>query len=222
MTSGRYDRASIVAWWVTGAVCVVAFAALLGTSDASLGQRWSRWSTERRILKEARRMWPELFRTGYVGGPREAPVVVEFMDYECPFCRQVEPELLEAVNRGDIRLHIVHLPIVSLHRNAKSAAVAAICAERQGRLGAMHGNLMSNDRWRQSHDFLTVARESGVPDLAQFKVCFTDGSASAEVAKQTDMADRLRIAGTPVFVTRSAVHIGALADGDLRRLITRR
>ena len=69
-------------------------------------------------------------------GPSDAWVtVVEFADFECPFCRSAQPALtgIEAVYAGDLRLVFKHFPLTSIHPHARAAAVAAECAGEQGK-----------------------------------------------------------------------------------------
>ena len=137
-----------------------------------------------------------------VRGPPEAPVtIVEFTDYECPFCREyvttVLPALLERY--GDSLRYIVrNSPNPVTHAHAVTAAEAAECAHRQGRFWEYHDALF------EDRDTLTVERlrahavDLGL-DARAFGQCLDDGAAHDIVAR--DLLDGLQngVSGTPTF-----------------------
>ncbi len=81
----------------------------------------------------------------HVRGPHEAPVtVVEYGDYECPFCGQAEPVVRELLaDFGDVRYVWRHLPLTDVHPHAQLAAEAAEVAALQGRFWDMHDLLIT-------------------------------------------------------------------------------
>lgn len=137
-------------------------------------------------------------------GSSTAPVtIVEFTDYECPFCRQFEtatlPEILKRyVDTGKVRLVIHDFPL-STHANAMSAAEAAHCAGDQGKFWQMHDALFSEPGKISTADLMNRAGAMKL-DVEAFKACLESGKDRTEVMKQMTVASDLRIVATPSFL----------------------
>jgi protein-disulfide isomerase len=83
----------------------------------------------------------EVAATGPAMGPADAPVtIIEFSDFECPFCKRIHPTLKQVMDTydGKVRLVYRHLPLTNIHPNAQKAAEASLCAHEQGQFWAMH------------------------------------------------------------------------------------
>lgn len=110
---------------------------VLGRVGMESGSSALHWLTNiresRRIHAVLSREWPELASTGSSLGGTSGVTLVEFSDYECPFCRRTDQAIDSALRRGAFRVVMHHFPIVSIHPAAEGAARAAICAEQQGR-----------------------------------------------------------------------------------------
>lgn len=139
-------------------------------------------------------------------GRASAPVtLVEFMDYQCPFCgqhfRTVFPRLRgNYIERGKIRYVIRDLPL-PMHTHAKTAAVAARCAREQGRseYWAYHDSLFSHQRERGGAFFRDAADQVGL-DTAQFNLCLRNASVLQAVEADVQAAKSAGLTGTPSFV----------------------
>ena len=137
-------------------------------------------------------------------GSRDAPLVlVEFSDYQCPFCRrhaqQVLPELLKQyVETGKVRYAMKQFPLVSLHPQAELAARAALCAGDQGDYWEMHDALFS---W--SGALSPEALEKGAGELGinagDFAACVAGGRHAEAVAADQALGQKLGVRGTPNF-----------------------
>jgi protein-disulfide isomerase len=137
-------------------------------------------------------------------GSRTAPVtIVEFTDYECPFCRQFEtitmPQILkEYVDTGKVRLVVHDFPL-NIHANAMPAAEAAHCAGDQGKFWPMHDVLFSEPGKLGPADLIDRAGELKL-DIGAFKACLEGGKDRPDVMKQMKTASELQIVATPSFL----------------------
>lgn len=167
--------------------------------------------------------------TGAPGwGPADAPVViVEFVDYQCPFCRKVEaeavPKLLEQYPE-QLRVEIRHLPL-EIHPRAAAAARAAITAAEQDKFGEFHRALLDPELGGLSYStFTRVAEDIGL-DVERFQRDFQTRAVGDKLAADVLLARRLGIQGTPGFFVNgryidgahSAATYAALIDEELER-----
>jgi protein-disulfide isomerase len=144
-------------------------------------------------------------------GPAAAPVtIVEFSDFECPYCGQLAETLkgIRVAYRGRIRIVYRHLPL-AIHANARKAAEVATCAGQQGKFWPMHDKLFESLRRVQLGDWTAMAREAGV-EPAAFETCLSSTDASkAWMADQT-AADGFGITGTPALFVNGRLFAGAV------------
>lgn len=138
-----------------------------------------------------------------VKGPEDAALtLVEFTDYQCPFCsrhvRDTWPKIeAEYVKTGKIRYVMLDLPLESIHKLAFKAAEAANCANEQGKYWEMHDRLFQNQRALEP--WSGHAQALGL-DVAAFDACVASGKYAAEVRRDMEEARKLGITGTPGFV----------------------
>jgi protein-disulfide isomerase len=169
--------------------------------------------------RHARKAWVELTASVMSLGAGNAPLqIVEFTDYQCPFCRRAEVRLDSAVNRGMIKLHVRHIPWTSAHPAAEGAARTAICANQQGRFAAVHRLLMTTEEWQKDTNWVVIARVGGVADAEKFSACLRSPETMAALARDRQLADQLPVTGTPTFITENGVYHGltieAIAEID--------
>jgi protein-disulfide isomerase len=137
-------------------------------------------------------------------GDRNARLVlVEFTDYQCPFCarhaRDTFPLIdAEYVKTGKLRYVTREFPLESIHPHAFKAAEAALCAGDQGKYWEMHGRLFANQRALAPGQIAAHAQAVGL-DAAKFTQCLEEGTKVAKVRK--DLADGAKagVTGTPAF-----------------------
>ncbi len=145
-------------------------------------------------------------------GPADAPVtIVEFTDYQCPFCtrhyQQTYPLLLEEY--GDRVKYIVrNFPIVQNHPHAMKAAEAAECAFDQGKFWDYHDRLFENNTALNSKNLRRYAEDVGL-DTLRFNECLGSGRKSQIVARDLEDGSRNGVRGTPTFFINGEVLIGA-------------
>jgi Na+/H+ antiporter NhaA len=143
-------------------------------------------------------------------GPSEAPVtLVEYGDFQCPYCGQAEPvvrQLLEGF--GDLRYVWRHLPLSDVHPNAQMAAEAAEAAGEQDAFWGMYDLLLSNQDRLRGNDLVGYARELGL-DVDRFTEALNRHEGAARVAEDVDGADLSGVSGTPTFFVNNRRHYGA-------------
>jgi len=153
-----------------------------------------------------------------VGGNPDGDVtLVEFFDYNCPYCRRVAPVVDEA-HKGDPQLRIVYKEFPILGPNSVFAAKAALAAHRQGRYVAFHEALMQARGAADEESVLRVAEEIGL-DVARLKADMTDGTIQSTIDRNLELARALHITGTPGFVVGTQILPGATDLATLRKLI---
>jgi len=130
--------------------------------------------------------------------------IVEYTDFECPFCaryaRESYPMLIrEYVDTGKVRYVVRHLPLESIHPNARGAAQAAECARVQGKFWEMHDRLFANPRALARTDLDRTAEALGMA-MPPFRQCIESPAAAAVVTRDLEEAQRAGITATPSFI----------------------
>jgi protein-disulfide isomerase len=145
-------------------------------------------------------------------GPQDAPItLIEFSDYECPYCRkwhaEVFPRLQEAFP-GQIRYVYRDFPLVSIHSNAAPAAEAANCAGDQEKYWEYNEMLFSMERSLNQESYVEYARELAL-DIDQFSQCLESRQYQEEVSSDYEYAANLGIRSTPTFFINGIAIVGA-------------
>jgi protein-disulfide isomerase len=145
------------------------------------------------------------------GGNTAAVTIVEFGDFECPYCKAAESSLRSVLARypREVRVVFRNLPLTQIHPNAQIAAEAAICADRQGKFWEMH-DAMYDDQSALSLDALKSAATRLGLDADRFSACLADGSTSRSLDLDAKAARELGLTGTPYFFVN-----GRPIDGDV-------
>lgn len=165
---------------------------------------------------------------GFTLGSDSAPVeIVEFSDFECPFCAQfaavqmptVRAQLIET---GRVRWRFRDFPLPS-HRFARFAAHAAQCAGEQGRFWPMHDQLFFNHGWAQTgRDPARLFRELGQAaglDAAAYDACMASGRHAGRIEASRLEGERLGVRGTPTFFVGGRLYSGGQNSDQLKRLV---
>ncbi|HIL81379.1 MAG TPA: hypothetical protein EYG54_09000 [Myxococcales bacterium] len=137
---------------------------------------------------------------GHSLGPESAPVtIVEFSDFQCPYCSKVVPTVKEIAARYPDQVRIVfrHLPL-SFHANARNAAYGSICAGDQDHFWEYHDLLFANQRALHREQLSDYATSLGL-DMESFETCMSAPETEAQVAADLEEAERLGASGTPAF-----------------------
>jgi protein-disulfide isomerase len=147
----------------------------------------------------------------YSRGPADAPItIVEFSDYQCPFCRRWHDEVsrdLFAAYPDQIRLVYRNLPLTSIHPDAFSAAEAAMCAGEQGVYWDYHDKLFGGELLGTGV-YLQYAKDLNL-DMTSFEACINDQKYQAEIQADSDFALNLGVRSTPTFFINGLAIVGA-------------
>ncbi len=146
----------------------------------------------------------------HVRGPDKAPVtIVEYGDFECPYCGQAEPVVRELLRDfGDLRYVWRHLPLNDVHPHAQLAAEAAEAAARQGKFWEMRDLLFDHQGALTSRDLIGYAESLGL-DTGKFAADLRKHTGAAHVSEDVDSADLSGVSGTPTFFINGKRHYGA-------------
>lgn len=151
----------------------------------------------------------------------ERPTIIEFVDFQCPYCRDMHEVLMKGTAEGEFDLLVMHLPLERIHSLAMPAAKASLCAEAQRSGVEMNHLLMSTSDWMDNTDWGSLARNAGVPDLKQFAECLDASATAQELARHVAVAKDIRVTGTPAFVSHGGVHRGVATLEELVQLAKR-
>ena len=156
----------------------------------------------------------------HIRGPEEAPVtVVEYGDFECPYCGQAEPAVRELLRDfGDVRYVWRHLPLTDVHPDAQLAAEAAEAAGRQGKFWEMHDLLMDHQDALRPRDLIGYAASLGL-DTDRFAADLRKHAGAAHVSEDVDSADLSNVSGTPTFFVNGKRHYGAYDIQTLKKAV---
>ena len=146
----------------------------------------------------------------HVRGPDRAPVtLVEYGDFECPYCGQAEPVIRELLaDYGDLRYVWRHLPLTDVHPHALLAAYGAEAAARQGKFWDMHDQLLDHQGAMTAKDLIRYAGQLGL-DTEQFTADLRNHAGEAKITADLDSADLSGVSGTPTFFINGKRHHGA-------------
>jgi protein-disulfide isomerase len=147
----------------------------------------------------------------HIQGPADAAVtLVEYGDYECPYCGAAHPIIKEVQARMGERLRFVfrNFPITTSHPHAERAAEAAEAAASQGRFWQMHDLLYENQRRLRDQDLRDYAEELGL-DIGLFDNQLAEGVHAARVHEDFMSGVRSGVNGTPTFYINGARHDGS-------------
>jgi len=146
----------------------------------------------------------------HIRGPVAAPVtVVEYGDFECPYCGMAEPVVRELLRDfADVRYVWRHLPLSDVHAHAQLAAEASEAAANQGSFWEFHDLLFRHQDALEADDLVGYADELGL-DAERFADELREHAGAARVAEDVDSADLSGVSGTPTFFINGRRHQGA-------------
>lgn len=129
--------------------------------------------------------------------------LIEFSDYQCPFCgryfRETLPQIeKDYINTGKLKYVLRDFPLESIHKNAFKAAEAANCAGEQGKYWEMHDRLFQNQNQLGAGELPKYAQAIGL-NLSAFRECLDNGKQVAEIRKDMEDGQRAGVQGTPTF-----------------------
>ena len=145
------------------------------------------------------------------GDPKAPVTIIEFSDYECPFCKRSYDNVFgkldeEYISKGKVRVVFRDYPL-PFHKKAVPAAIAANCAGEQGKYWEVHNFFFENPDKLNADSVLNSAAGAGL-DKAKFEACINDKSKEAEITKDFKDGQKYGVRGTPSYF------IGKTTDGD--------
>lgn len=152
--------------------------------------------------------------------------IYEYSDFECPFCGKAQPVVEEVLRAypNDVKLEFRHNPL-PIHPRAMPSAIAAVCAEEQGKFWPLHDRMFANQQALSDADLRKYAADIGL-DAEKFASCIASSEASAKVRKDMTEAAAVGVVATPTFKIGESAVIGAqpfpkfksVIDSELARL----
>ena len=165
----------------------------------------------------------EIEEFDYVYGEEEAPVtMVEFTDYQCPFCGRYSNETLpkieeEYIKTGKVKYVLRNIPL-TFHQYAQKAAEAAMCAAAQGKYWEYHEVLFENQQALEVESLKKYAGQVGL-DQAKFDQCLDEGEMEQVVKDDAALAQRVGVTGTPTFFINGKKLVGAQPYEVFKKMI---
>jgi protein-disulfide isomerase len=159
----------------------------------------------------------------HVRGPLDAPVtLLEYGDYECPYCGQAEAVVRELLTSfgDDVRYVWRHLPLNDVHPHAQTAAEAAEAAAAQGAFWDMHDLLLDHQEELRPRDLVRYAEDLGL-DVDRFTADVRERAHASRIADDVASADESGVAGTPTFFVNGRRHAGAYDLATLTAAVER-
>jgi protein-disulfide isomerase len=153
------------------------------------------------------------------GNPAGDVTVVEFFDYNCPYCRRVAPTVTE-LEEADPDLRLVYKEFPILGPGSQFAARAALASRRQGKYVPFHNALMQATDQVTEATVMETAREVGL-DVEQLRADMQDPAIQEAIGRNLQLASALGITGTPSFIIGEEVVPGAVDLRTLQSLIAR-
>lgn len=154
-------------------------------------------------------------------GPADAPItIVEFSDFQCPFCKRFHEETYQALLEsypGQIRFVYRNLPLTSIHPDAMSAAVASLCADEQNVYWDFHDKLFSGELLNRNV-YTQYASELNL-DTDKFSACLDSGKFDDFISQDMDFALNLGVQSTPTFFINGLAIVGAHPLSSFQNLI---
>ena len=134
------------------------------------------------------------------GSEKAEVTIVKFEDFQCPYCKAVQPNFEEVLKRYDGKVRLIHkdLPLDQIHPQARQAAEAARCADDEGKFWQYHDKLYASAPKAAPEDLKSYAKEVGLNDNS-FEKCLSTGKYKGSVQKDVDEGARLGLTGTPIF-----------------------
>ncbi len=157
----------------------------------------------------------------YKGPDDAAIIVVEFADFQCPYCRQSFPVVREIISQYEDRVKFIYrdFPLTSLHSQAQIAAEAGECAHEQDMFWPMHDKMFINQDDLSLNALQRYAREIEIPDPIQFNTCLTSRKYETEVNKDFSDGYFAGVDGTPTFFINGQEFTGAVSVENFKTVL---
>ncbi len=167
--------------------------------------------------------WQQVSQGGILVGSHNAKVkIVEFYDYECPFCQRVEPILDKIRQKYLTEVATVHRHFpLPFHATAYQSAIAAECAHAQGVFLEYHKVIFEHQHFSATLDWTNMARTVGMPDITRFQECVKTRLPSNKIDRDIKLADSLKINAIPTLIVDRKLFQGVLSFDELDNIVQR-
>lgn len=208
---------SIFSNLTTGTLTVCAVVVTAAVVRREIFPRFAQKSPhEARMIKD----WESLVQAGHTLGPENAEIrILEFSDFQCPFCRTVQLALRQVMSEHPDRVSIIyrHFPLESIHPFAFKAALASECAAVQGRFESFHDALFAGQAEIGTRSWADYAAEAKIPMIPEFTRCVEAGALSDRVQEDFDAARAIDLGGTPSIIVNGKLLPGTPSAVELNR-----
>ena len=171
----------------------------------------------------SKKKWATLLHGGHTIGAKNSPVtLVEFSDFQCPYCGMFE-KVLEKYRHdhpGQVRLIMYNYPLRQ-HPQAATAAEAAECVAKMGNYARYHNLLFKNQDKFASQPFDSLARLAGVKDTTALHACMKDTSTIRAIMHQINLGNSVDLYQTPTIIINRAYYSGSLSYKELEAAVDR-
>lgn len=202
--------------WLSAAVCVLLVTTVFVVHERNASQR----RIDSALVRGSNGLYG-LEESGVLVGDSSAPIrVVEFLDFECRYCRRLQPILKDLRLRHPRTVAIVyrHFPM-SRFGFAFPAAVAAQCAAEDGKYEQLAEQFFMSQDTLSRLSLESAAWQAGVEDTVRFRTCRLKGDAFVRVKEDVRTARALGIVATPTLVIRDSVRVGEISLPELESWI---
>jgi protein-disulfide isomerase len=154
------------------------------------------------------------------GNPKAPVTIVEFSDYQCPYCKKVEGTLNDLLTKynGQIKLAYRDFPMRTLHPQAQLAAEASRCAEEQGKFWEYHDALLTDQSKLDEAGLTATAQRLGLHEKS-FQSCLVSGKFKAQVEQDVQDGTKAGVSGTPGFFINGVSVNGSQPQVEFEKII---
>ncbi len=154
------------------------------------------------------------------GNPKAPITIVEFGDFQCPFCGRVEPTLTDLLKKykGQVKLAFRDFPLSTIHPYAEGAAEAGRCAEAQGKFWPMHDAMYADQSELTEADLVKTAGRLRMNE-SSFSSCLKSGKYKAAIQQDVAAGQRAGVTGTPAFFINGRFLNGAVPESQFEQII---
>ncbi len=165
--------------------------------------------------------WISLLNGEHHQGPLTAPIkLIEFSDFQCPYCKELEPRLQDILKKypGKIEFIYYNFPL-PMHPQAFSAAKAAECAAKQNDFFAYHDLLYQNQASFSQQPWDSLAQLANIKDMQSFNQCLTDSSVDELIQQDKERGRQVGVSATPTLLINGKMITGAISEDRLDQLV---
>jgi protein-disulfide isomerase len=154
------------------------------------------------------------------GDPKAPVTIVEFSDFQCPYCKKSESTLHDILAKysGRVKLAYLDFPLREIHPQAQVAAEAARCAGEQGKFWEYHDALYAEQSKLDGPELLSRARALHL-DEKSFQACLDSGKFKSKIEADLAQGSKVGVAGTPGFFVNGVFLSGARPEADFEKII---